>query len=112
MSAYFVHIHQHRDIPFSSPRSLRHEYELYVEAEIEHYKDSIPRGVLLKIGDEAVAVLCSQPQFALTEMLVWQEVDREPREGFAFVIWERRPETAGGRHETAGGRQDPSPGAG
>lgn len=63
-------------IPFNSPRSLKHEYELYVESEIEHYKDSIPRSVLLKIGDEAVATLCSQPQFALTEILVWQEVDR------------------------------------
>jgi hypothetical protein len=31
---------------------------------------------LLKIGDEAVAALCAQPQFALTELVVWQEVDR------------------------------------
>lgn len=81
------------DSPFSSPRSLRHEYELYVEAEIEHYKDSIPRSVLLKIGDEAVAALCSQPQFALTEMLVWQEVDRiiARRIGLpTYQTWRRR----------------------
>ena len=38
-------------------RSLQHEYELYIEREIENYKESIPRSSLLKIGDEAVAAL-------------------------------------------------------
>jgi hypothetical protein len=57
-------------------RSLRHEYELYVENEIEIYKDSLPRTVLLKIGDEAVAALREQAQLALTELVVWEEVDR------------------------------------
>jgi hypothetical protein len=49
--------------------------------------------VLLKIGDEAVATLCSQPQFALTEMLVWQEVDRiiALRIGLpSYQTWKRR----------------------
>lgn len=45
----------------SAPRSLKHEYGLYVENEIEVYKDSISRTALLKIGDEAVASLQSQP---------------------------------------------------
>jgi hypothetical protein len=57
-------------------RSLRYEYELFVDEEIENYKESIPRSALLSIGDEAVAVLTEQPQFALTEMLLVQEVDR------------------------------------
>jgi len=57
-------------------RSLRHEYELFVEEEIENYKESIPRNALLSIGDEAVASLSEQPQFALTELLLAQEVDR------------------------------------
>jgi hypothetical protein len=57
-------------------RSLKYEYELFVEEEIENYKESIPRSALLSIGDEAVAVLTEQPQFALTEMLLAQEVDR------------------------------------
>ena len=57
-------------------RSLRHEYELFVEEEIENYKESIPRSALLSIGDEAVASLTEQPQFALTELLLAQEVDR------------------------------------
>lgn len=58
------------------PRSLRHEYELYVEAEIENYKESIPRHVLLGIGDDAVAALERDAQLSLTEMLLCEEVDR------------------------------------
>jgi len=57
-------------------RSLRHEYELFVELEIENYKESVPRSVLLSIGDEAVAALSAAPQFALTELLLCEEVDR------------------------------------
>jgi hypothetical protein len=59
-----------------APRSLKHEYELFVEQEIENYKDSIPRMALLKIGDEAVTSLGAQMQFALTEVLLCEEVDR------------------------------------
>ena len=57
-------------------RSLRYEYELFVEEEIENYKESIPRNALLSIGDEAVAVLTEQPQLALTELVLTEEVDR------------------------------------
>lgn len=57
-------------------RSLKYEYELYVEEEIENYKESIPRSALLGIGDEAVASLGQQSQLALTELLLAQEVDR------------------------------------
>jgi hypothetical protein len=63
-------------MPHSAPRSLKHEYELFVEQEIENYKDSIPRSALLKIGDEAVASLADQMQLALTELLLCEEVDR------------------------------------
>jgi hypothetical protein len=59
-----------------SQRSLRHEYELYVEQEIENYKDSVSRAALLKIGDEAVAALAASHQLTLTEMVLWEEVDR------------------------------------
>jgi len=61
---------------FNTPRSLKYEYELYVEREIEDYKDSVSRSSLLKIGDEAVAALLAQDQIGLTEILVWLEVDR------------------------------------
>jgi hypothetical protein len=62
-------------MPHRAQRSLKHEYELFVEQEIENYKDSIPRSALLKIGDEAVASLESQMQFALTEILLCEQVD-------------------------------------
>ena len=57
-------------------RSLKHEYELFVEQEIENYKESVPRNVLLSIGDDAVSSLSAEPQFALTELLLCEEVDR------------------------------------
>jgi hypothetical protein len=57
-------------------RSLKHEYELYLEREIENYKESVPRSVLLSIGDEAVRALADQQQFALTELLLVDEVDK------------------------------------
>ena len=56
--------------------SLKHEYELYVEEEIERYKDSIPRADVLRIGDEAVAALRAQEQVAFDELVLWAEVDR------------------------------------
>ena len=57
-------------------RSLRHEYELYLEQEIENYKESIPRSAILAIGDEAAARLAAEPQFVLTELLLLEEVDK------------------------------------
>jgi hypothetical protein len=57
-------------------RSLHHEYQLYIEQEIENYKESVPRPALLAIGDEAASRLAAEPQFALTEMLLCEEVDR------------------------------------
>jgi hypothetical protein len=80
-------------MPFQNPRSLKYEYELYVEREIEDYKDSIPRSALLKIGDEAVGVLAGQAQVALTEILICQEVDRIISRRLrlpAYQTWRRR----------------------
>ncbi len=57
-------------------RSLKYEYQLYLEREIENYKESVPRSVLLTIGDDAVRSLETQQQFALTEVLLCDEVDR------------------------------------
>jgi hypothetical protein len=77
----------------TTPRSLKHEYEIYVEREIEDYKDSIPRGVLLSIGDEAVAVLRAQAQTTLTEMVLWEEVDRIIARRLrlpSYATWRRR----------------------
>jgi hypothetical protein len=57
-------------------RSLKHEYALFFEQEIENYKESIPRSAILSIGDEAAVRLAGQQQFALTELLMCAEVDR------------------------------------
>ncbi|HKY99266.1 MAG TPA: hypothetical protein VJL35_15540 [Gemmatimonadaceae bacterium] len=77
----------------SSPRSLKHEYDLYVENEIELYKDSISRTALLKIGDEAVAALQSQAQFAMSELLLCDEVDRIIRKRLripSYTTWRKQ----------------------
>jgi hypothetical protein len=76
-----------------SPRSLRHEYDLYVENEIEDYKDSISRTALLKIGDEAVAALHAQTQFTMSELLLCDEVDkiiRKRRRIPSYSTWRRK----------------------
>ncbi len=78
---------------FTSQRSFKHEYELYVEREIEDYKDSVSRGALLKIGDEAVATLMNQAQITLTEIVVWLEVDRIISRRLrlpTYATWRRR----------------------
>ncbi len=75
------------------PRSLRYEYELFVEREIENYKESIPRHAILKIGDDAVQSLSSQAQLALTEILLCAEVDRIIRGRLrlpSFATWRKR----------------------
>lgn len=80
-------------MPQHAPRSLRHEYELFVETEIENYKESIPRSALLKIGDEAVSALRSMEQFAMDELLLCEEVDRIIRKRLrvpAYATWRRK----------------------
>lgn len=74
-------------------RSLKHEYELYVENEIENYKESVSRPAILKIGDEAAAVLRAQEQFAMDELVLWAEVDRIIRKRLrlpAYETWRRK----------------------
>lgn len=82
-----------RRMALTTPRSLRHEYTLFVDQEIERYKDSVPRSVLLGIGDEAVSALHAQEQVALTELLLWDEVDRIISRRLrlpTFEQWKRR----------------------
>jgi len=92
--SYFAHSLPHTgDTSIHSPRSLKYEYELFVEREIEDYKDSVPRSALLKIGDEAVSFLRDQDQITLTEMVVWQEVDRIITRRLrlpSYATWKRR----------------------
>jgi len=80
-------------MPQNSPRSLHHEYELFVENEIENYKESVSRSAILKIGDEAVAAIQSTEQFAMDELLLCEEVDRIIRKRLripAYQTWRRK----------------------
>ena len=73
--------------------SLKHEYELYVDQEIENYKDSIPRAAILRIGDEAVAFLREREQPEFDELVIWAEVDKIIRRRLripAYTTWQRR----------------------
>lgn len=73
--------------------SLRFEYDEYVQREIEDYKDSIPRSVILSIGDEAVANLRAREQLEIDEMVLWAEVDSIIRKRLRipeFSAWKRR----------------------
>ena len=63
-------------MPTSRPRSLRHEYELYVEREIEDYKNSVSRNALMSLADEAMRRLGSSAQMGMTELLLAAEVDK------------------------------------
>ena len=74
-------------------RSFKHEYELFVEREIENYKESVPRSVLLSIGDDAVRALAAPQQFALTELLLVDEVDKIIFKRLrlpAYATWRRK----------------------
>ncbi len=61
--------------PPRNPRSLRQEYDEFIEQRIEEYKDTLPRDDLLEIGDEAVAELQKALQFQLTELVLTEQVD-------------------------------------
>jgi hypothetical protein len=74
-------------------QSLKHEYEVYVERAIEEFKDSVPRSHLLSLGDEAVAALNAEAQTTLTEMVLWEEVDRIIARRLqlpSYATWRRR----------------------
>ncbi len=61
-----------------SPYSDKQHYQAYILQRIEDYKNSIGRGELLRLGDEAAAELQSaaEGQFLLTEVLMLESVDR------------------------------------
>jgi hypothetical protein len=78
---------------YSARVSLKHEYEQFVEREIEDYKDRVPRSAILKIADEAVQRLCEEEQVTLNELVLWLEVDRIIAARLrlpAYQTWARR----------------------
>ena len=59
-------------------RSLRQQYDLYVMDRIEHFKNSVSRGELMRLADEAMAdpgETMSESQLVLTEMVIQEAVD-------------------------------------
>jgi hypothetical protein len=66
---------------------------MFVETEIENYKESISRSAILKIGDEAAAALISMEQFAMNELLLCEEVDRIIRKRLrvpTYATWRKK----------------------
>lgn len=60
----------------SSPRSLRAEYQLFVEREIEDYKNSVSTTFLHSIATEAARSLDEGAQLGMREVMLADEVDR------------------------------------
>src|SRR6476661_8557339 len=93
LDRYFMLSSSRKHMASRPSRSLKHEYELYLEREIENYKESVPRSVLLSIGDDAVRALADQQQFALTELLLVDEVDKIIFKRLrlpAYATWRKR----------------------
>ena len=61
--------------PKRPPRSLRSEYDEFIDQRIEEYKDALPRAEILSIGDEAVVELGRTQQYQLTEVVLTEQVD-------------------------------------
>jgi hypothetical protein len=57
---------------------MRQLYQEYILQRIEAYKNSLSRGELLRLGDEAIAELetSAEEQFVLTEVMILDSVDR------------------------------------
>ncbi|MDA1081819.1 MAG: hypothetical protein O2973_09095 [Gemmatimonadetes bacterium] len=80
----------------SPPRhhqSLRHEYNMYLEREVEAYKESVSRTQLLSIAESAYSALEGELQLGMRDVLLAAEVDRFIARRLkipAFVTWRRR----------------------
>jgi hypothetical protein len=75
------------------PTSLKHEYSLYVDREIEAYKDSVSREHLCGIADFAQNALEGELQLGMRDVLLAAEVDRIIAKRLkipSFETWRRR----------------------
>lgn len=76
-----------------TPRSLRHEYDTYLEREVEAYKESVSRMHLMGIADLATATLEGELQLGMRDVLLAAEVDRIIARRLkipTFTAWRRR----------------------
>ena len=77
----------------SSPRSQRAEYNLYVEREVEDYKNSVSTVFLHSIATEAARTLDEGAQLGMREVLLADEVDRIIAKRLrlpSYETWHRR----------------------
>jgi hypothetical protein len=75
------------------PKSLHHEYTLYLEREIEAYKESVSTHHLLGIAESAAKILEGELQLGMRDMLLAAEVDRIIAKRLkipTFETWRRR----------------------
>jgi hypothetical protein len=75
------------------PQSLKHEYDAYLEREVEAYKESVPRAHLLGIADLAQQSLEGELQLGMRDVLLAAEVDRIIARRLkipTFDTWRRR----------------------
>ena len=74
-------------------RSLRHEYTLYVEREVEQYKETVGYAKMMDLAAAASAVLEGDLQIGIREMLLADEVNRLIMGRLklpSFDVWRRR----------------------
>ncbi len=92
LEASFAASHD-RMSPHRLQRSLRHEYDAYLEREVEAYKESVSRAHLLGIAELAHAALDGELQLGMRDVLLAAEVDRLIARRLkipAFDTWRRR----------------------
>ena len=78
-----------------SPRSLQHEYQRYVEREIEDYKNSVSTAFLHSIATEAARALDEGTQLGMREVMLADEVDRIIAKRLrlpSYATWKKRRE--------------------
>ena len=77
----------------SVPRSLRHEYAIHVDREVEAYKNAVSHAHLLRIADAARDALEGEIQIGMRDLLLAAEVDRIIAKRLdipSFATWRRR----------------------
>ena len=82
-------------MPRPSPRSLRQEYQQYVEREVEDYKNSVSTEFMYGIAQEAARALEEAPQLGIREVMLADEVDRLITKRLrlpSYETWRRRRE--------------------
>ncbi len=76
-----------------APRSLRHEYAIYVDREVEAYKSAVSTTHLRRIADAARHALDDNVQVGMRDLLLDAEVNKiitHRLEIPSYAIWRRR----------------------